>query len=292
MRKWALLSVLVPLLLIWTSLFSQAFAQTGRYMKRTGPGKAPFTPGHRNPISPISPRYKALVRVIGADPVYWLQNGKLYWVIIPDNINQMSGLSGWGIDLIQNYPASVLNTSSYVTGPRFISTNSASNGLYIRKAGDKDVYKINNGRKEYVSDDSCNQTNCWEDIIEVTQSILDMFVTPDTGKQTINVSSVSLSSEADYTLLHVAKNTFGNDRIPLYATIQDALNAVRFQETAIHVTQETYNGNVVLDAPRTLYLRGGWDPGFESSSSYTTIVGSITIKHGTMILGNIVLTSK
>jgi hypothetical protein len=41
---------------------------------------------------------------------------------------------------------------------------------------------------------------------------------------------------------------------------------------------------VILNVPKVVTLRGGWDTNFTSSSSYSTINGSITITNGTMII--------
>jgi len=57
------------------------------------------------------------------------------------------------------------------------SSSIASNGMYIRLLGGTDVYKINNGQKEYVSNTVCQQVNCWSDVIDVPQNYLDMFLT-------------------------------------------------------------------------------------------------------------------
>lgn len=83
--------------------------------------------------------------------VYWIQNSKKYHVTY-DGLNNMQsgGIPGWSWSSIYTV------SNSYTSGPEFISTGSASNGLYIRKYGGTDVYKVNNGKKDYVSYDSCN----------------------------------------------------------------------------------------------------------------------------------------
>ena len=57
----------------------------------------------------------------------------------------------------------------------------------------------------------------------------------------------------------------------------------------LEITQEIYNGDVVLDVDEEVILDGGWDTDFVLCPSYTTIDGSLMIKHGRMIIENIIL---
>jgi len=123
------------------------------------------------------PLEKTLVRVTNTDPVYWLQNGKLYWVTTADVINKMCPLPGWCIINIHDYPLNVFNPSNYPQGPRFISTAYESNGLLIRQINMTDVYKVQNGQLIHFSYEECQPINCWPDVIDVTEAIIDLFPT-------------------------------------------------------------------------------------------------------------------
>ena len=116
---------------------------------------------------------KSLITADGQTTVYWLQNNIIYHVIDADVLNTMqnAGIPGWSWSSIYN----VHDLTPYTMGQEFISTSSSSNDLFIRLYGGNDVYLINNGIKEYVSFDACNQMDCWNDIIDVPQTILDMF---------------------------------------------------------------------------------------------------------------------
>lgn len=106
--------------------------------------------------------------------LYWIQNNKKYHIINPAirDTMQTSGIPEW---------QTLYSTSnkSYTTGPEFISTASTSNGLLIREYQKQDVYRINNGKKEYISSEACIQINCWNDVIDVPAAILSIF--PDAG---------------------------------------------------------------------------------------------------------------
>jgi serine protease AprX len=111
----------------------------------------------------------------------------------------------------------------------------------------------------------------------------------------------------------VPNNTYGWGRLDVLSTVQAAVHYIYVGQdglcgskslcftsvqkgidsaqsfTIIEVTQETYYEDVKFDDPKVVALQGGWDTKFTSSSSYTTIQGSITITNGTMILENIIL---
>jgi len=122
--------------------------------------------------------------------IYWLQNNKIYHVIDADTLNTMqnAGIPGWSWSSI----TTVSSLSSHTVGPEFISTDSSSNDLFIRVYGGNDVYLINNGNKEYVSFGDCNQMDCWNDIIDIPQVILDMF-----SDETLSISFSASPSNGD-----------------------------------------------------------------------------------------------
>jgi len=75
---------------------------------------------------------------------------------------------------------------------------------------------------------------------------------------------------------------------PCFQNIQDGI-AFASAPTAIRITQETYNEDVVLDFNETIYLEGGWDTAFTTNLGQSTINGSLTISNGKVIVRNIIL---
>jgi hypothetical protein len=89
-------------------------------------------------------------------------------------------------------------------------------------------------------------------------------------------------------IIYVSTNGSCGGKDPCSSKIQDGIDQASTQ-SIIEITEETYAEDVVLDFNQKITLNGGWDTGFTSSSSYTTIIGSIMVTNGTMILENIIL---
>jgi hypothetical protein len=88
--------------------------------------------------------------------------------------------------------------------------------------------------------------------------------------------------------LYVSKDGLCSDNNPCFPNIQDGIASAP-APSLMKITQETYNENIILGFTEEITLLGGWDANFTSNASYTTINGSITITHGTMIIENIIL---
>ncbi|MGA1869572.1 MAG: NBR1-Ig-like domain-containing protein [bacterium] len=191
-------------------------------------GYTPSNPdnyGYHNPndyigkisISPID----KFLTYISSDTinVYWIQNNKKYRVINPDVLNTMqnAGIHGWSWTNVYTV------SNSYAPGPDFISSDSTSNGIYIRLYEGTDVYLINKGKKEYVSYSECQQANCWDDIIDVPQVYLDMFSEDssditDPIASTFSVNPGSLTLGNAFTISYTASDTGGSglNRVELW----------------------------------------------------------------------------
>jgi hypothetical protein len=89
-------------------------------------------------------------------------------------------------------------------------------------------------------------------------------------------------------IIYVSKDGSCNGHNPCRTNIQDGI-ALASALSMIKITQGPYTENIILDVDEEIMLEGGWDTNFTSSSSYTTINGSITITHGTMIVEYIIL---
>jgi hypothetical protein len=101
------------------------------------------------------------------------------------------------------------------------------------------------------------------------------------------VSIVNLQGTVE-SFIYVAGDGECNGKRPCSSTIQSAIDSAQ-SFTVIEITQETYDENVTLGAPKVLILDGGWNAEFTSNSFYTTIQGSLTIRNGTMTLEKIIL---
>ena len=102
-----------------------------------------------------------------------------------------------------------------------------------------------------------------------------------------SVSIVNLQGIIE-NFIYVAQDGYCGGKSLCFKIIQDAIDSAQ-SNTVIEISQETYLEDVIFDDPKVVTLQGGWDTNFTSNSSYTTINGSITITHGTMIIENIIL---
>jgi len=121
------------------------------------------------------------------DRVYWLQNGKLYWITefvdndsaLGSTIEQMSSLPRWGEDKINElWPGPLAGCSGWPDGvARFITTGSESDGLLLRESGSSSVYFVDSGGKIWFPDAAAVDYAGYglADTIDVTGGILDLF---------------------------------------------------------------------------------------------------------------------
>jgi beta-glucanase (GH16 family) len=87
--------------------------------------------------------------------------------------------------------------------------------------------------------------------------------------------------------IYVSKDGICSGNVPCFSDIQKGI-ASASGPSAIEITQETYDENIILDFDEVIALQGGWDTNFTSNSSYTTISGSITITNGKMTIERII----
>ena len=119
----------------------------------------------------------SLVRCI-EDPeqrIYWLQNGKLYWITEMSVISAMSSALGWSETQDFNEgDFNIENYSQWPNVPRFISQSSDSDGLLIKLPDDPKIYLIENGERRWITaEDVFNERGYdWNDNITVTPAIL------------------------------------------------------------------------------------------------------------------------
>jgi hypothetical protein len=89
-----------------------------------------------------------------------------------------------------------------------------------------------------------------------------------------------------------AGQTYGNTiqvgSTGAYSTIQSGYNAAVTGNT-IEVQAGTYTANDIFNSNVSVSLIGGYNSGFTTSSSYSTINGTLTISNGTVTVGNILI---
>jgi hypothetical protein len=130
------------------------------------------------------------------------------------------------------------------------------------------------------------KNNWWgtTDISTIESKIYDYYDDITLGK----VIYSPIATAPFFPITYVAKDALCGNKIFCFTSMQDGIDSAE-SFTVIEITQETYYEDVISDDPKVVTLQGGWDANFTSSSSYTTINGSITITNGTMILEYITL---
>jgi YD repeat-containing protein len=93
---------------------------------------------------------------------------------------------------------------------------------------------------------------------------------------------------APWNTAYVSKDGLCNGHGPCFSAVQQAISSAS-GATILRITQANYVENIVLNSDQAVTLEGGWDTNFTSSSSYTTIQGSIMVTDGTVLYENIIL---
>jgi hypothetical protein len=91
-----------------------------------------------------------------------------------------------------------------------------------------------------------------------------------------------------YIPIYVAETGGCGGKAPCYNVLQTGIDLAE-SFTVVNVTEETYIEDIVLNSPKFLTLRGGWDLPFNSPSSWTVIQGSMTINSGKLIVEYVTL---
>jgi len=135
----------------------------------------------------------------GNDPIFILQNGKYYHITNADVFNMMQhpDLPRWSWSRVKDVSADrlyeIFNDQGYIEGPEFIKTDSTSNDLLIRQVNEYPVHKVYEGGLVDVSYTDCQATNCWANIIDVTEDIINLLSGPDiNGDGQVNIVDLTL----------------------------------------------------------------------------------------------------
>jgi hypothetical protein len=134
-----------------------------------------------------------------------------------------------------------------------------------------------------------NGTASWSQVVSLSPGVNTLTVIAYDNSSNYNPTSQTITIYYDLiNTIYVSRVGVCNGHSHCWPNIQDGIVSAS-APSLIKITQETYNENIVLDFNEEITLLGGWDANFTSNASYTTINGSITIKHGTMIIEKIII---
>ncbi len=83
--------------------------------------------------------------------------------------------------------------------------------------------------------------------------------------------------------LYVSKDGICGEMTPCFTSIQEAVDTARSGDT-IQIAMGAYKGTIVLDAPKDLILRGGWDALFTTQTPNSTLIVPPVAKQGAISL--------
>ncbi len=109
-------------------------------------------PNHELGFMPFGPKYDpkygALVKTVNDSRVYFLLNGKKYWVSSESVFNKLNYKWNWIEDVDQRL------LDKYVSSGEITSTDHHLDGTIIKYAGDSKVYVLVGGKKKYIYDET------------------------------------------------------------------------------------------------------------------------------------------
>ncbi|MGB8215927.1 MAG: peptidoglycan DD-metalloendopeptidase family protein [Candidatus Methanoperedens sp.] len=219
-----------------------------------------------SPLAASTINDKSLLKVESTNPIYWLQNNRLYWVIDPSVMNLMTGIPNWGFGNEKSLPLSEFNPVNYVKGPDFINSN--SEGMLIRINGEKDVYLISGGKRHYIVYDLfLSKGYNFQDVIDVSPQIMNVVtegsdisyppvvtITSPKNGDTVTTSTVTVSGIATddrhVTSLTVNGNavTPTSDSFSTTVTLASGSNTITViaKDAGDSSTTKTVNVNYIL----------------------------------------------
>lgn len=112
---------------------------------------------------------------------------------------------------------------------------------------------------------TCGSFRCDSDIVE---------------ERFIKLTSFIKGKNGTVTIFYVSHDGVCNSHEPCFSFIQDAIDAAD-SVTLIKVTEGTYEEDVVIDQPKKVTIRGGWNSTFTTRIS-ATIIKSMRISDGTV----------
>ena len=75
---------------------------------------------------------------------------------------------------------------------------------------------------------------------------------------------------------------------PCYLTIQEGIDAAGDAST-VNIARGTYTESLLLNSPKTVTLKGGWDDIFSAQESNTTVIKALKVANGTLKMQNMAI---
>jgi len=75
---------------------------------------------------------------------------------------------------------------------------------------------------------------------------------------------------------------------PCYLSIQEGIYSTD-DESTVNIARGTYTESLLLNSPKTVTLKGGWNDAFSAQEPNTTMIKALKISNGTLTIQNVVL---
>jgi hypothetical protein len=156
--------------------------------------------------------------------------------------------------------------------------------------GDNGIQQVTVNGVEASNDTATGSgTANWSKVVSLSPGANTLTVVAYDDSSSHNQTSQTITIFYDLiSTIYVSKDGVCNGHSHCWPNIENGISQAS-DPSIIEITQETYDEDIVLDVDKEIILEGGWDTNFASCSSYTTIKGSMTITHGTIIIENIIL---
>ena len=212
--------------------------------------------------------------------IYWFQNGKYYWVLGWDVINNMSGVPGW-----DNVITLKFNPAGYPNGPSFITNNTQSSGtrsdgLLIQEQGHPEVYLISGGEKHHFTSPEALLENgyIFDDVLDVSAQILAMF--PSGYDISTNLHPTAGTTWLNWTWTNPPDPDFNHTEIYLNSVFQTITSAEHFNATDLTPETSYTIGTRTVDAAGNINQTYVNDTATTLPATGTTIQVTISLDSG------------
>lgn len=150
-------------------IFSTYFDSTSD-IKMTDESLLQLVPNHKLGFMPLGPKYDpkygAVVKTVNDSKVYFLLNGKKFWITSESVFLSLGYKWNWVEDVDQKL------LDKYPLGSEIMSVSTHLDGTILKYPGSSDVYVLENGKKKHIANEQ--EFNArgyrWDRIVEVPVS--------------------------------------------------------------------------------------------------------------------------